>query len=154
MGAGHFLPSLLSPPAQYALVLQNNAIRIWARQRQCRSRVDAVALECLRHDRPSANMRIWRSQIQILPVFAKCNNASENWETSGAQGKLHRDSLHFITTSSIEERERALVAAVPICLSAHCLDSRIEAIIWVRRLLIYRFGSSDSPLGRRISNER
>jgi hypothetical protein len=78
-----------------------------------------------------------RSHIQILPLFEKCNPAFENWETSDAQGKLHRDSLHFITKASlIEERERALVAAVPICLSAHCLDSRIKDILLVGRLLI------------------
>jgi hypothetical protein len=70
------------------------------------------------------------------PDFPFILKAQQRLELGDQRGttKLHRDALHFITTSLIEGRERALVAAVPISLSAHCLDPRIEAILLVGRL--------------------
>jgi hypothetical protein len=64
---------------------------------------------------------------QILPR----NSAFENWWTSEAQGKLHRESPQFITKNRlIEECERALVAAVPICAERSLFRFTLEVILY------------------------
>jgi hypothetical protein len=64
--------------------MQNDAIRICVRQRQCPSRVAAGGAGV-----PAGTIALGKHADldaithPILPLFAKCNNAFENWRPAG-----------------------------------------------------------------------
>ena len=115
------VPWLLSPPVQY-----------WpyrAKRGSGNANADHGCCGCCwgacGHDRSRLTGGIrMPSHITDYPFVRKAQRAFYNWRPARLTKAPSRFTAFTTNTSLIKERERALVAAVPICLGADCFDSR------------------------------